>query len=420
LVWLNVAAPQLKPNTGEPGNPGMSMVSRPAGRREPDRNGSSRATVANIELFDAFAAVEPLWRRFERMAPLATPYQRFEWLHHWFCHLGRPAGAEPLIVAGYDEGGAPVFILPLIWERRHGCRVAGFGGGSHANLNMAAWRPDIAASLTGADIAGLLRRIAEGRHIDLFAFLGQPPDWGGVTNPFAMLSGQPSPDDVFTGSLEGATPQFNFRLPGGMRKKARRIRELPGYRFGMARTPDEVDRILGVFRPQKAERFGRQGIRNVFDNAGVMAFIRAACLDGLSDCQPAIELYAIEGGGETLAIVGGVCNRQRFSVMFNSITAGPGAKHSPGIILMSEIITACARRGIASYDLGAGYARYKTLFCPGLERRFDCFVPYSARGQALAVAARTANLGRRAIKNSPALMDAFQSVRRWITAARTR
>jgi CelD/BcsL family acetyltransferase involved in cellulose biosynthesis len=116
-------------------------------------------------------------------------------------------------------------------------------------------------------------------------------------------------------------------------------------------------------------------------------------------------------------VVGGVSNPLRFSVMFNSITAGDSARLSPGIILMAEIVRLCARRGIASIDLGAGQARYKGLFCSGSQGRIDCFVPYTARGRALAAVYGADNSIRHAFKRSPPLMDALNAARRWTTAA---
>jgi len=391
----------------------MNIAIRSAFRA--DRH-SSGAGLPRLELFETFSAAEPLWRRLEKDA-LATPYQRFEWLHYWYYHVGRLQGAEPLIVAGVDDVHAPAFILPLFCGHRYGCRIAGFGGGNHANVNMALWRPGIATCLAGRDIAHLLGEIAAAREIDLFVLLSQPPIWDGVSNPLAALPGQRSPDDVFTASLEGVPPDFQFRLPSGMRKKVRRLEKLPGYRFAMAQSADDVDRILTAFQPQKAARFHRQGIHNVFEDAGVMDFIRAACLDGLARGRPAIELYAIDGDGETLAVVGGVSNSQRFSVMFNSITASEAARLSPGIILMGEIVTLCARRGIATIDLGAGHARYKGIFCTHAQGRVDCFLPHTLRGHALATASKAARTVRRIAKNSPALMDTLTAMRRWATTA---
>jgi CelD/BcsL family acetyltransferase involved in cellulose biosynthesis len=122
----------------------------------------------------------------------------------------------------------------------------------------------------------------------------------------------------------------------------------------------------------------------VFTKPGVADFIRAACLDGLRQGRPAIELYALESNAEILAVIGGVANRQRFSVMFNSITAAVYARKSPGILLTADILAGCAARGIAGFDLGAGHAPYKTFFCSERERRFDSFVPLRARAGACA------------------------------------
>ena len=91
------------------------------------------------------------------------------------------------------------------------------------------------------------------------------------------------------------------------------------------------------------------GIRNVFEDPGVAGFIRAACLDGLEARQPAIELYALEAGGEMLAVVVGISNHERFSAMFNSITASDRARLSPGIILFGHIAANCIARGIEEH-----------------------------------------------------------------------
>src|SRR5579859_1738962 len=245
------------------------------------RRTRSGASAVRVELYDAFVAAEPLWRQLAQVQPLATPYQRFEWIIHWFNHVGRRGGADPLVIAGLDPDGSPLFLLPLIREQRHGAAVARFCGGSHANLNMALWRRDFAGTLTQAQLLGLLRDAARARNIDLFALLGQPPAWRGMANPFALLPRQRSPDDVHTGVLDPAAPAFEPRLPSGMRKKARKLQKLDGFRYFKAQTPHDVDRILAAFWPQKATRFARHGIHNVFAEPGVRGFIEAACRDGL-------------------------------------------------------------------------------------------------------------------------------------------
>ena len=289
----------------------MNIAARPgaAGRLLSETNERTGAGALRLELFDEFAAAEPLWRRIEVAKPLATPYQRFAWINHWFENVGRRAGIAPLVAAGIDRDGEPSFVIPLVREFRYGCAIARFCGGSHANLNMAIWRNDVAANLTALQVIDLLGDVARARDIDLFVLLGQPPVWGGTRNPFATLPRRPSPDDVYAGALDPAGPQFAPHLPGSMRKKARKLAKLDGYRYIKAAAPDDVDRILAAFRSQKAARFAAQGIHNVFDDPGVMDFIHAACLDGLGESRSVIELHALEGGGEMLAIVGAVADK---------------------------------------------------------------------------------------------------------------
>ena len=366
-----------------------------------------------LELLDQFAAAEPLWRHIAAEQPLATPYQRFEWISHWFGKVGLPAGISPLAVAGIDGHGAPLFIIPLVLEHQRGCTIARFCGGSHSNLNMAIWRRDVAASMTAPQVIGLLGDVARARAIDLFALLAQPPLWEGVRNPFATLPRWRSPDDVYGDAFASDGSPFVPRLPNIMRKKARKLAKLDGYRYLMAATPHDVDRILAAFRMQKAARFAQQGIRNVFDDPGAMDFIRAASRDGLAESHPVIELHALEACGEILAVTGAVADNNRLSVMFNSITDTDHARLSPGIILMAEMIAACQRRGVPSFDLGAGHAPYKDYFCCGAEQRFDCFIPFSARGRLLGAAYEAADVLRRSLKTSPALMSALRTIRRW-------
>jgi CelD/BcsL family acetyltransferase involved in cellulose biosynthesis len=387
----------------------MSLaVLPPSGRL---RAKSPRAALARIEVFRDLAATQPLWNELTKTDALTTPYQRFEWAAQWHHHVGLARKASPLIVVGFDDGETPQFILPLILERRHGAGVAAFFGGKHSNLNMPVFTAAAAADLPPDRLARMLREIAAAHGIDLFALTGQPPLWQGIANPFAALPFQRSADDVYFGTLLPAQP-MPPRLPSGMRKKERQLSRMPGFRYGVATTATEVDRILAFFRAHKAVRFGTHGIHNVFEDRGVMNFIADACHDGLAAGRPVIELHALEAGGDVLAIIGGVRDGTRFSVMFNSITTSPYARKSPGIILTWHVIANCAARGIVSYDLGAGRADFKSHFCTGAEFRFDCYLPCSLRGQALAAAFSVSNIVKRALKTNDTLMNAVAAVRR--------
>ena len=81
-----------------------------------------------------------------------------------------------------------------------------------------------------------------------------------------------------------------------------------------------------------------QGLTNVFAEPGVAEFVRQASHIKLPDGRPLIELHALEGDGEVLALYGAVVDAYRFSAMFNTYTLSEHARHSPGLILLQHMI----------------------------------------------------------------------------------
>ena len=98
--------------------------------------------------------------------------------------------------------------------------------------------------------------------------------------------------------------------------------------------------------------------------------------------------------------------------MFNTYTLGDNSRHSPGLILLVHMVTACAARGLRSFDIGVGRAHYKSFFCKEPEPLFDVFYPLTARGRLAAHAFGAAFATKRVIKEKPALWAAVQTLRR--------
>ena len=51
--------------------------------------------------------------------------------------------------------------------------------------------------------------------------------------------------------------------------------------------------------------------------------------------------------------------------MFNTYTLSEHSRHSPGLILLMHMIEDCAARGVRSFDIGVGRARYKSVLLQG-------------------------------------------------------
>jgi CelD/BcsL family acetyltransferase involved in cellulose biosynthesis len=377
---------------------------------------------SRIEIFDDLKAAEPFWRALERGGAWATPYQRYDLLAAWQHHIGARKGMVPCVVVGFGGDGEPLFVWPFGRKRMGPVMIAGFLGSKHACFNVGLWLRDFVGAVSQADIrAAFARMAAPDTRVDLAVLLSQPLGWAGIDNPFAFLHQQASAEDGTFLTLEapqseetggvrkGLSPQMQSRL----RIKERKLERLAGYRYIEARSAADIDRLLDAFLVLKAVHMTAQALPNVFAEPGVAEFLREACHVRLPSGRQLIEIHALEGGGEVLALYGATADEHRLSAMFNTYTLSSNARYSPGLILARHMIAACVERGLRGFDLGVGRAHYKSFFCKETEPLFDAFVPLTARGALAAPAFRVTFAGKRMIKAKPALWGMVQRLRRW-------
>ncbi len=371
--------------------------------------------IADVAVFEEMAAAEPHWRALERSCLLATPYQHYDFLNMWQRHVGAVSSVSPFIVVGFNPFGTPLFLWPLGLRQVAGLRVAEFLGGKHANFNMALWRSDVAAQLDARDLQAVLGRL-DGK-ADLLTLVNQPLTWAGATNPFALLPHQRAANFAFSGALITdfdvlLRARTNAAARKKMRKKERTLAAYGTVRFDRAEGYRDVRNALDVFFKQKSARMRARGLRDVFADPNVRRFIEDAATAIGPDGRPLIELYALSVDDMIVATMGGIVGRGRFCAMFNSITMGRYAVESPGEQLIVRLVRHCCERGLATFDLGIGGARYKTLFCNDAEPLFDSFLPLSAAGRLPAASYRLTAATKRAIKQRAPLWSLVQMSRR--------
>jgi len=334
--------------------------------------------IARVDVIEDMAAAEGVWRTLQRADTVATPYQHYDLLALWQQHIGAAQGITPFIVVAYDGTGAPMCLLPLGRRKRGAFHVVEFLGGKHANFNMGLWRRDIVASVTADDLRDIIK-VLSSRRVDALVLLDQSLTWQGTTNPFALLPHQPAPDFGYSGAL---TPDFetvmrtrtNASARKKMRSKERKLAEHGQVHFQRVAEAAEARRVLDAFFKQKSARMGYKGQPDVFAAPDVRRFLEAAASDRLVQGEePVIELYSLSVDDIVVATMGGIAGGGRFCGMFNSIIHGRFAAESPGEQLLVNIVRTCCDRGLITFDLGAGKARYKGLFCPDAEILFDSF-----------------------------------------------
>ncbi len=372
---------------------------------------------ARIEVFQDLGEAARHWQKLETGDSVYSPYQRNDWVRLWHEHVSGPAGQKPRIVVGFDQRGEPLFLWPLLRTTWGPLTVASVFGGKHAALNLMLWRSDAARNLTAGDMQAVLVEFArQAPDLDLLLLSNQPETWRGLPNPFALLARQRGTEDNFIMRLglpgtQVIAREISSSMRGRLRNRERKLAKLPGYRYIKATSTEDTERLLAAFFVQKASKLTALGLENVFAEPGVQSFVRAACLAGLAEGEPVIELHALEGDGEMLALFSGIHDGHRFSLMFASHTASDHSRQSPGLILLQYVVSGCADRGFESFDIGPGEATYKTVFCKEFEPIFDSILPLSARGRALVLPLRTLLWLKSTIKRSPILWRIASSVR---------
>jgi len=386
-----------------------AIESRTAGA--PARLRASR--IARVDIISDLGEAEPVWRALEDHAQFSTPYQRFDLLGSWQSLVGAREGAAPLIVIAYDGERRPLVLMPLTLTREHGVRVARLMGGKHTTFNMALWDGDFARETTAADLAELLSALRAQDVADVLVMTQQPRHWHDVLNPFAALPRQPCANDCPVLSMVPGDPPQN-RISNSFRRRLKskeRKLQSPGYRYHLAASEADVDRILDWFFRVKPMRMAEQKLPNVFADPGVEDFIRNACRAPHAGGR-VIDIHALECDDEVIAMFAGVADGHRFSMMFNTYTMSARARYSPGLILMRNIIDHYAARRYRALDLGIGSDDYKRLFCKGDEPIFDSFIALSARGRLAATSMSALNRLKRRVKRNRALLHLAQRLRR--------
>ncbi len=370
--------------------------------------------LVNVDILHDTDAAEAVWRDLESQQYGSTPFQHFEFLSRWQREVGAREGLTAFIVTGYDAERRPLLLLPLALGRNHGVRVASFMGGRHTTFNMALWDRDFAATAAADDVAVLLAAIRDRAAVDVLAMTRQPRCWRDLPNPMAMLPNQPSINDcpvLIMMPGEPATARISHAFRRRLRAKERKLQALAGYRYHVATTDADIDRLLDWFFSVKPLRMASQKLPDVFSEPGVVPFIRSTCLAPGVAGSRAIDVHALECDDEVIAVYAGVADGQRFSMMFNTYTMSENARFSPGLILMQHIVDHYAERGFGVLDLGIGSDDYKLQFCKNDEPIFDCFIPLSARGRLAALAMSRFNRTKHAVKHNPALLQMAQRLR---------
>ena len=398
--------------THDPG--AFPRPARPGAKGEQRRARGGRA-LGKVEVYTTFENAEPAWSELEALSP-GSAYQTRRWLSAWSDTIGRACGADLMLVVAFARDRTPVACLPFGVIGHERIKIAGFLGGRNSNANLGLFRPG--AAFTKSDLQSLFRAAAVKAKTrpDAFVLSNQPESWEGRPNPLLAFQGQRSPSFGHASTL---TPDFSAfvaeKLSQEARKKLLKKRKRLAKDFGELRYVVAADRretqmILDAFFEQKLARFRALGIESDFEHPSSRDFLDLASAGGL-ERGAAVELHALIAGERVVATYGGAQHRRRFHAMFNSFDMSEdAARCSPGDLLLLSVLETMCVRGVETFDLGVGEARYKEAWCER-EPLFETIIPVSAKGQAFALAESARLRLKRQVKQSPWLWSLAQRLR---------
>lgn len=332
---------------------------------------------------------------------LYSPAQSPLWIGSWLAEK-----RADIVVAAIRREGHSIFSVALEVASRGPVRTASFMGGRHANGNFVPVSRADARSISIDDLGLLIGAIRKTRpDIDLIAFERLATDIAGIPNPLLLLPSQQSPNLSLAVDLAGGFDALLARAGGKRKRKkhrsqTRKFEAAGGFRRLEARTPAEVDELLGAFFAMKAVRFGKMGIADVFADPEVQSFFRAIFSKSLASASPPFVLHALEVAGRIRAVTGSSRCHDRLICEFGAIAEDDLAFASPGEFLFFDNIEEACKEGLAVYDFSVGDEPYKRLWCDLEIRQFDVLVPLTLRGWVAASLLRLKTRAKAFVKNN--------------------
>lgn len=381
-------------------------------------------TAANpyeIDIHDSLAAAEPVWRTLEEKCVL-PPYQRFDWIAALLA-----AGAEAdsrIAIATVKQNGHALALLPLGLRKRRGLTKAHLLGAQQSNADWLLAEPRFTP--TPAQLHAIFAAIAQAvGGLDLLSLANLPRTWQGQSNPLLVLDHAPAASNLYTATI-GPTPvpYIDHRLTTKRRSNINRGRRRLAEQHGevrLVRVRDEPTLTLvhQAFLDQRGARFAEMGIDNMFAQAPFHGLFRDLTRAGFTQEHPTLCLHALYAGDEIVATSWGLHSGTHYSQYINSTTSGPAARYSLMGILIAELMDALTVTGVTTFDMGLGDFDYKTEWTEA-EPVFNSLIALSLKGRLAASATRRRDATKRLIKQTPALWQTAQWLRRTLFKLRSK
>lgn len=380
-----------------------------------DAKSQQLVPMPEISIYDDFDVIENEWLSLQGDNRLSL-HQSLDWCRAWaVTHNSKLA-----LVTGRSLGKT-IFILPL--EIAHGPagRKAQFIGAPFSNINTGLFTESFANTADAAHMEAVMRAIkaALHAHADMLQLSNVPAEWRGLKNPFAIARSIANQNCAYQlpllASFEETLTQINAKR---RRKKfnsgIRHLKAAGGFDFITAETPGEKRALLKLFFHQKAARFQKLNLPNIFKDSETQDFFDEVLRvsDGGTDYSLRLHAIRLRDEQQTIASIAGLSRKgDHIICQFGSIDESIVPEASTGELLFHLMIEKANSEGAALFDFGIGDQTYKRSWCPVETPHRDILAAITARGEVGVFLQRAMTRLKAAIKSNKRLYTALQKFR---------
>lgn len=375
-----------------------------------------------LTVCDSLALVERQWNDFEQKAH-ATFYQSFLWCRAWCETVGKAKNIDIRIVTAQDRRGEMVFILPLQIRRRLGVRVLEWLGTPHTTYGHGLVAPNFlgeAQEWFSRHWSQIVRLAGPADAV----FLDNMPDvLDGESHPLRQLFNLCGPNRCYRMVLISdyeilLCQKRSKETRRYYRKKERAFTMQGNLSFELPSSREETRETLRIMFAQQEKRLGERGIHGVFGPIERDFIHRLADLQDQDD--PVFLPYMLKFNGQVLAVLLGGVHANAFWAMISSLAETELRKHSPGDLALRRSIEASCKRGLAHFDFAAGDTPYKLHWADTVTPLYMMLSTLKIRALPWVWLIGAKIIGKRLIKQSPALRNAAMNLRRILLGTRLR
>jgi len=340
----------------------------------------------------------------------ATGFQSVQWCDAFQRTIGQAEGVRPVVVVLADAARRTLLLWPLGIYTEGGLKVLRFLGGVvtdyHAPLTDPAFAATVDTSLMDALWESVLKAVPP---VDLVWLRRMPAVIDEVPNVMTRLTGSRHTENAYAATLPTSAAAFRAtrapKLFADARRQLRRLGEIAPVTIVERASPEQAHALTAVMAGQKSRRWHESQGRDLFAEAGYLAFYQE--LASGAQAWDAVAVCALQVGDTPVATHWGMIFRGRYYWLMPGYEAGTWARYSSGRVLMQHMIEWSIAEGLSVFDLTVGDEDYKKAWADHSLDLHEWVAPRTLKGRAPVLKRRAREWAR----SQPWLKAAVQRIR---------